>query len=49
MLSKKLSTFSFVFFQTEAIEKYFKEEIGADLPQEMWNELNTLKKNIQQS
>lgn len=35
--------------ESEAIEKYFKEEVGDDLPEEMWNELRTLRKNIQQS
>ncbi|XP_050671587.1 phosphoenolpyruvate carboxykinase [GTP]-like isoform X2 [Leptidea sinapis] len=35
--------------EAEAIEKYFKEEVGEDLPKEMWEELATLKNNIQQS
>ncbi|XP_030024153.2 phosphoenolpyruvate carboxykinase [GTP] isoform X1 [Manduca sexta] len=35
--------------EVDAIEKYFKEEVGEDLPAEMWQELNKLKKNIQQS
>lgn len=35
--------------EADAIEKYFKEEVGADLPQEMMNELNKLRKNVQQS
>lgn len=32
--------------EANAIEKYFKEEIGEDLPKEMWNELETLRKNM---
>lgn len=33
--------------ESDAIEKYFKEEVGEDLPNEMWDELNKLRKNIQ--
>lgn len=36
-------------FQADAIEKYFKEEVGDDLPKEMWNELDTLRKNMERS
>lgn len=32
--------------EADAIEKYFKEEVGEDLPKEMWEELNKLRKNI---
>ncbi|CAB3229622.1 unnamed protein product [Arctia plantaginis] len=35
--------------EADAIEKYFKEEIGADLPKEMIDELNKLRKNVQNS
>lgn len=35
--------------EADAIEKYFKEEVGQDLPQEMWDELNKLRNNVQQS
>ncbi|XP_022120363.2 phosphoenolpyruvate carboxykinase [GTP] isoform X1 [Pieris rapae] len=35
--------------EADAIEKYFKEEVGEDLPNEMWDQLMTLKKNIQKS
>ncbi|XP_034826303.1 phosphoenolpyruvate carboxykinase [GTP]-like isoform X1 [Maniola hyperantus] len=35
--------------EADAIEKYFKEEVGDDLPNEMWDELNKLRKNIHQS
>lgn len=36
-------------FQADAIEKYFKEEVGEDLPNEMWEQLMTLKNNIKKS
>ncbi|XP_026750609.2 phosphoenolpyruvate carboxykinase [GTP]-like isoform X1 [Galleria mellonella] len=35
--------------EAEAIGKYFKEEVGEDLPKEMWDELETLRKRVQQS
>nr|XP_026490409.1 phosphoenolpyruvate carboxykinase [GTP]-like isoform X1 [Vanessa tameamea] len=35
--------------EADCIEKYFKEEVGDDLPNEMWDELNKLRKNFQQS
>ncbi|CAG5055276.1 unnamed protein product [Parnassius apollo] len=35
--------------EADAVEKYFKEEVGEDLPNEMWEELNTLRTNIQNS
>lgn len=35
--------------EADAIKKYFKEEVGEDLPVEMWEELNKLRKNVQQS
>ncbi|PZC72166.1 hypothetical protein B5X24_HaOG211791 [Helicoverpa armigera] len=35
--------------EADAIEKYFKEEVGEDLPPAMWEELNKLRKNVQQS
>lgn len=35
--------------EADAIEKYFKEEVGQDLPKEMWQELEKLRKNVQQS
>lgn len=34
-------------FQADAVEKYFKQEVGEDLPTEMWDELNKLRKNVQ--
>lgn len=34
--------------EAEAIEKYFKEEVGEDLPNEMWEELKNLRKNVNQ-
>ncbi|CAH2057123.1 unnamed protein product, partial [Iphiclides podalirius] len=33
--------------ETDAIEKYFQQEVGEDLPNEMWDELNKLRANIQ--
>uniref|UniRef100_L7WFW7 Phosphoenolpyruvate carboxykinase [GTP] n=1 Tax=Colias meadii TaxID=72251 RepID=L7WFW7_COLME len=35
--------------EADAIGKYFKEEVGEDLPNEMWDQLMTLKKNVQNS
>ncbi|XP_045455807.1 phosphoenolpyruvate carboxykinase [GTP]-like isoform X2 [Melitaea cinxia] len=35
--------------EADCIEKYFKDEVGDDLPNEMWDELKKLRKNIQQS
>ncbi|OWR44517.1 mitochondrial phosphoenolpyruvate carboxykinase isoform 1 [Danaus plexippus plexippus] len=35
--------------EADAIEKYFKEEVGEDLPNEMWEELNKLRINVQKS
>ncbi|XP_063833497.1 phosphoenolpyruvate carboxykinase [GTP]-like isoform X1 [Ostrinia nubilalis] len=35
--------------EADAIEKYFKEEVGEDLPKEMWSELETLRKNVKHS
>ncbi|XP_068624979.1 phosphoenolpyruvate carboxykinase [GTP]-like [Battus philenor] len=35
--------------EADAVEKYFKEEIGEDLPNEMWEELNKLRTNIQRT
>ncbi|XP_072947946.1 phosphoenolpyruvate carboxykinase [GTP]-like isoform X3 [Epargyreus clarus] len=35
--------------EADCIEKYFTEEVGEDLPQEMWEELSKLRNNIQQS
>ncbi|XP_049879944.1 phosphoenolpyruvate carboxykinase [GTP]-like isoform X1 [Pectinophora gossypiella] len=32
--------------EADAIEKYFKQEVGEDLPKEMWEELNKLRKNV---
>lgn len=39
----------FAFFQADAIEKYFADEVGEDLPHAMWEELNKLRTNIKQS
>ncbi|KAI5638351.1 hypothetical protein NE865_08985 [Phthorimaea operculella] len=33
--------------EADSVEKYFKEEVGDDLPNEMWNELNKLRDNMQ--
>lgn len=35
--------------EADAIEKYFKDEVGEDLPTEMWEELYKLRKNIQKT
>ncbi|XP_041975613.1 phosphoenolpyruvate carboxykinase [GTP]-like isoform X2 [Aricia agestis] len=35
--------------ETECIEKYFTEEVGEDMPSEMWNQLNTLRENIKKA
>lgn len=32
--------------EVDAIEKYFKEQVGMDLPQEVFDELMKLKKNV---
>ncbi|XP_059055979.1 phosphoenolpyruvate carboxykinase [GTP]-like [Achroia grisella] len=34
--------------EADAIGKYFKEEVGDDLPKEMWNQLETLRNRVQQ-
>lgn len=31
------------------MEKYFKEEVGEDLPKQMWEQLDILRNNIKQS
>lgn len=35
------------FSQADAVEKYFKEEVGEDLPIEIWDQLNKLRNNVQ--
>ncbi|XP_045540534.1 phosphoenolpyruvate carboxykinase [GTP]-like isoform X1 [Papilio machaon] len=35
--------------EADAVEKYFKEEVGDDLPNEMWDELKKLRTNIEKS
>ncbi|GBP54409.1 Phosphoenolpyruvate carboxykinase [Eumeta japonica] len=35
--------------EADAIEKYFTEEVGEDLPNEMWDELNRLRNNFSES
>ncbi|CAH0403127.1 unnamed protein product [Chilo suppressalis] len=35
--------------EADAIEKYFREEVGEDLPKEMWDQLELLRKNVRHS
>ncbi|XP_063542172.1 phosphoenolpyruvate carboxykinase [GTP]-like isoform X1 [Cydia strobilella] len=35
--------------EADSVEKYFKEEVGDDLPKQMWEQLEILRKNIQRS
>lgn len=35
--------------EADSVEKYFKEEVGDDLPKQMWEQLEILRRNIQRS